>query len=211
MDKIAHQIQTNLQKERTDLQNFEKSYYKRHGEIVEELRRAEKETKKSGKKSPYQLQQAIQELTDKMNEMTNHRQAKLKEILLMERKRYCDIVHLLNSVIDSQMSLSTYSNQTLQDQHQKWKGVADTYNQLPSDCQALISRSGVKERTSTAITTGELSSETVATESYDEYASEAYYDENYYNEGDEYYEGYEEGYDEGYEEGYEEEEEEEGY
>jgi len=199
LEKLCQTIQGSLQRERTELAQFEKGYHKRHGEILTELRKAEKATKKSGKKSNFQLQQAIQDLTDKMNEMTNHRQSKLREILLFERKRYCDIVNLLNGVIDSQMSVYQYSTQTLNDQHQKWKSVAATYNQLPPECQALLERTGVKERTSTAIQGGELSGG--GDESYSEYYSGSYDESGYYDENyDESY--YEEGYEESYEEAY---------
>jgi len=91
LEQLSSGIQNQLVKERTELANFEKNYHKKHGEILDQLRKAEKETQKAGKKSPYQLQQAIQDLTDKMNEMTEHRQQRLKEILLYERRKYCEI------------------------------------------------------------------------------------------------------------------------
>jgi len=191
-EKLSAALSNHLQHERTEIQLFEKNFHKRHAEILAQLRKAEKATKKSGKKSPYQLQQAIQELTDKMNEITLHRQQKLEEILRMERKRYCYLVDMLLTTIDAQTSFYQASNQILTDQYQNWKSVANSVNDLPPECMALIKNVGVKERTSAVIQGGELS------------ASNEYYDEGYYDES--YAEGYEEAYDEyeGYDESYDE-------
>uniref|UniRef100_A0A7S4HIR5 SH3 domain-containing protein n=1 Tax=Vannella robusta TaxID=1487602 RepID=A0A7S4HIR5_9EUKA len=203
-ENLAKPIHQALQKERGTLQAFEKNYHKRHGEILVSIKKAEKATKKSGKKSADQLQQAIQDLTNTMNEMKKHRQDSLKEILLLERKRYCDVVELLNGIIDSQVETCNATTQALQGQQQHWKEVAQTYNKLSSDSEALLTRTGVKERTSTAIHGGAMSGS-----GYDEGYYEEGYDEGYYEEGyeegyDEYYEGGEGYYEEGYEEGYDE-------
>ena len=134
-----------------------------------------------------------------MNEITNHRQARLEEILLMERERYCNVVEMWGSAIDAQIQFYQDAAQTLNAQNPRWKEVGTTGKTLPQECLSFLQGVGVKERTSTAI------------HGYDEGYNEGYnegYDEGYYEEGyDEgyYEEGYEEGYDEGYyEEGYEE-------
>merc|ERR1712137_27982 len=190
-EKLESCIQNHLQHERTEIQSWEKNFHKRHAEIVSQLRKAEKETKKSGKKSPYQLQQAIQDLTDKMNEMTTHRQQKLEEFLRVERKRYCYIVELLTNMIDAQQNYFTTSNQLLSDQLQPWKAVAGSADTLSQECQSLISQVGVKERTSASLQGSTGGSD------------EGYYDENQgYDESSYYEAGYEEGY---YEESYAEE------
>ena len=54
---MAKNLEAKIQHERSDLQLFEKNFHKRHSELLAAVRKAEKETKKSGKKSPYQLQQ----------------------------------------------------------------------------------------------------------------------------------------------------------
>jgi len=191
LDGLAKPVAQSLQKERGHLQSFEKNYHKRHGEILVNIKKAEKATKKCGKKSAEQLQAAIQDLTNTMNEMKEHRKEALKEILLFERSRYCDIVQLLNDIVQSQIDTSQSVIQSLSSQQQHWKDIAGTSNNLSSDSEALLTRTGVKERTSHALpgTTG---------------GDEGYYDEGYYEEGyDEYYEeGYDEYYEEGYEEGY---------
>ena len=56
-ENLAKPIHQALQKERGTLQAFEKNYHKRHGEILVSIKKAEKATKKSGKKSADQLQQ----------------------------------------------------------------------------------------------------------------------------------------------------------
>lgn len=131
-----------------------------------------------------------------MNEMKKHRQDSLREILLLERKRYCDVVAMLNNIIDSQIHTCQNTAQVLQGQQQKWKDVAAAESNLSSDSHALLNRTGVKERTSTAIQGGELSG---GGSGYDE-GYDGGYDEGYYEEG---YGAYDEGYyEEGYEEGY---------
>ena len=45
-----------MQQERSSLQEYEKSYHKKHADLVNDVKRAEKDVKKAGKKSPQDLQ-----------------------------------------------------------------------------------------------------------------------------------------------------------
>jgi len=199
LESVSQALQTQLQQERGSIHDFEKGYHKKHSDLVNQVRRAEKDVKKSGKKSPENLKTAIQNLTDKMNEVTNHRQDRLQEILLMERARYCNVLNMWTSVADSQISKYKSCVASLEQQNPRWKEVGQTGTSLPSNCQQLVKAVGVQERTATSLFGG----------GGDEgYYEGGYYEEGYYEEGyDEgyYEEGYEEGYyEEGYEEAYEE-------
>lgn len=193
LEHLCTTVQTMLVKERQDLATYEKNYHKEHQAILAQVKKAEKQTQKAGKKGPQALQEAIQDLTDKMNSIQEHRQTKLTEILLLERKKYCDTLGLWNRVADAQMLCLADANSSLETMHGKWKEVAGTYTTLSPEAVDFLSRVGKRERTATAITGG-------GEEAYDEeYYDEEYYDEEYYDE-----EGYaEEGYyeEEGYEAG----------
>lgn len=56
MENVAQKLQNQLQAERGEIQSFEKGYHKRHANLVQQVKNAEKEVKKSGKKSPQALQ-----------------------------------------------------------------------------------------------------------------------------------------------------------
>mmetsp|Transcript_7109 Transcript_7109/g.14924 ORF Transcript_7109/g.14924 Transcript_7109/m.14924 type:complete len:386 (+) Transcript_7109:15-1172(+) len=198
LENVAQKLTTQMQQERGAIQEFEKGYHKQHQDLIAQVKKAEKNVKKAGKKSPQDLQNAIQNLTERMNAITTHRQNRLEEILLMERARYCNVVSMWGAVIDAQINFYQNSASNLAGQNPKWKEIGATGSQLSAQSRDLLAGVGVKERTSTSL----ISSGNTANEGYYE---EGYYEEGYYEEGYEgyYEEGYEEGYyEEGYEEGY---------
>ena len=121
-----------------------------------------------------------------MNEMTNHRQERLREILLYERRKYCEILRFWVNVVDSQIKGWNESHRSLTDHQQTWKEIANDVNNLSVSAEDLLRRTGVKERTSLAIQPGDNTG-SYYEEEYDSYYSEeGAYEESYedysYNE-----------------------------
>lgn len=120
-----------------------------------------------------------------MNEMTEHRQQRLKEILLYERKKYCEILRCWVNVVDSQIKGWSESNRSLADHQNTWKEIANDTNSLPHEVEELLRRTGVKERTSMALQVDNSGGTSYYEEDYDSYYEEGYeesYEDYSYNE-----------------------------
>ena len=56
LEELSQSVADAVNQERTAVTHFEKHYKQRHNQILSGLRKAEKDSAKAGKKSPYQLQ-----------------------------------------------------------------------------------------------------------------------------------------------------------
>jgi hypothetical protein len=56
LETVATALQAQMTQERTSLHEYEKGYHKRHADLVNQVRGAEKFVKKAGKKSATELQ-----------------------------------------------------------------------------------------------------------------------------------------------------------
>jgi hypothetical protein len=124
--------------------------------------------------------QAIQKITDKLDEIQVHRRTKLNGALLMERKKHCDFFGSWCKFVDAQITAMEHSKTQLQSQRDGWVQLSNTQTQLCAASKQLLAKMDLKERTA-------LSIEDTGDEAYDEG-----------------YEGYDESYDEAYDESYDE-------
>ena len=59
LENVAQKLTTQMQQERVAIQEFEKGYHKQHQDLIAQVKKAEKNVKKAGKKSPQDLQNVI--------------------------------------------------------------------------------------------------------------------------------------------------------
>ena len=59
LENVAQKLTTQMQQERGAIQEFEKGYHKQHQDLIAQVKKAEKNVKKAGKKSPQDLQNVI--------------------------------------------------------------------------------------------------------------------------------------------------------
>jgi len=221
LEELSQSVADAVNQERTAVTHFEKHYKQRHNQILSGLRKAEKDSAKAGKKSPYQLQTAIQMITDKMNEMQQHRKDKLEGILLMERKKYCDFLGMVCNTVDVQLKLHTEAKASLENGNANWRQLSGTSTNLSDENKRLLQSMAIPERTSTSIDSSSAPAAAqrpppgppmggaapgAVDEGYDEegwdegydegYDDEGYYEDENWDEGEAWNEGYEEGYEE---------------
>eukprot|EP01094_Clydonella_sp_ATCC50884_P007521 TRINITY_DN16716_c0_g1_i1.p1 TRINITY_DN16716_c0_g1~~TRINITY_DN16716_c0_g1_i1.p1 ORF type:complete len:344 (-),score=139.53 TRINITY_DN16716_c0_g1_i1:19-1050(-) len=180
LEQLSTSLSRALDAEKKAIAQFEKSFNAQQQQLFNDLRKAEKESQKAGKKSPQALQAAIQAITDKMTEIKDVRKERLKNILLMERKKHTDLLAAWVAMVDAQNSAYSGAHSTLAGQRDQWAAVSQQSTKLHEKSEALLNDVGSKERTATSI--GEMGEG-----SYDE-GDEGYYDEGegYYEEGDAY-------------------------
>jgi len=96
----------------------------------------EENGKKAGKKG-FGLQEAIQQLNDKIKEEDALKGDKLRGVILIERKKYCNFINFLLPVISTGIE---YHNEgmKMKANESAWKTLASSQNQLPDSIDALV-------------------------------------------------------------------------
>jgi len=110
-----------------------------------EILRLENRTKKAGKKTtPEVLKQQISELNDKIKEAETMRSNKLRDIILLERKRYATFLVMWNSVLSKDHDAHTDALGKIKNNEALWITLAGSGNNLPKEIDEMISK---QERT----------------------------------------------------------------
>lgn len=137
-------LQKSLDVDKSDLSQFEADF-KRSRELSRtKIQKLEQNSKKAGKKGGVALQDAIKELDQGVKEAEKVKSEKLRTILLMERRKYCNFLTQCVAVINAEVDMYSDSMR-LKDQQSYYSNLAASTNNLPNDVEALIDQ--VQERT----------------------------------------------------------------
>jgi len=121
-----------------ELQTFESEYKRVRNSVRSQISKLEGDTKKAGKsKNPEVLKQSIAVLNDKVKEAEQVKADKMRQILLIERKRFCFLLGILNSVMNYQVDYHNEGSK-IKDLQRELSTLASSSQQLPSDIESLI-------------------------------------------------------------------------
>eukprot|EP01104_Vermistella_antarctica_P001947 TRINITY_DN120_c0_g4_i2.p1 TRINITY_DN120_c0_g4~~TRINITY_DN120_c0_g4_i2.p1 ORF type:complete len:418 (-),score=105.54 TRINITY_DN120_c0_g4_i2:412-1665(-) len=149
-DDVVTPLQKNIDQDKNNLHTFAADYKKTNNSLLSQHKKAEAGTRKAGKKGPEQLQQAIQDLTTKMKEINVFRTTKLREVLSMERKRFCGLLLVLCRLSESQLESSSSIVSGIEPQLAGWQSVANDL-ELPQNAEQLIRETITPDRTFVSI------------------------------------------------------------
>eukprot|EP01113_Clastostelium_recurvatum_P014449 TRINITY_DN1786_c0_g1_i1.p1 TRINITY_DN1786_c0_g1~~TRINITY_DN1786_c0_g1_i1.p1 ORF type:complete len:353 (+),score=82.10 TRINITY_DN1786_c0_g1_i1:61-1119(+) len=122
---------------------FEKNYKKDRDTLRNEILRLEAKTKKlgSGKKtSPEQLKSQIQELNDRVREAELMRSNKMRDVVLLERKKYGAFIGSWNFIITRQIESHSSALNNLRAGEATWSALPSTMQSAPKDVEEMIKK-----------------------------------------------------------------------
>lgn len=105
--------------------------------VRSQISKLEENTKKAGKKSPELLKQSIAALNDKVKEAEQVKSEKLRSVLLIERKKYCNFLTMWGPVVNAQIDVYNEIARFKENQSY-WTNLAASYLQLPNDVENMI-------------------------------------------------------------------------
>jgi len=174
-DDLIANVQKSFKPEEIELNQFESDYKKMRSATRQQISKIEQQTKKAGKKSQQELQLAILQLGDKIKEAEQTKSDKLRTAMVLERKKYCNILTHMIPVIST--TIEMYSEgMRLKDIEPSVRVVASSMQQLPSDAEALISS---QERTFVSIQSEGSSYSSSYSSSYDTPYDDSSYDSSH--------------------------------
>jgi len=177
-EDLINVLQRNLKPEEVELNQFESEYKKMRSKYKEAITKLEGNCKKLGKKGPDALQQAITALNDKIKEFETQKGEKLRNVLLLERKKYCTFVGCWVAVVSQEIDLHVNEGNRLQQEQNGWKNLASSVSQIPQQVEEVISKTS-QERTFVQIQSDSSYSSQYDYSPYDDNSSPSYYDNSY--------------------------------
>jgi len=190
-------LRQSIDTEQRDALSFEKNYKKDKESSRQEIMKLESRTKKAGKKTtPEVLKQQISELNDKIKEAENISANRMKEVVLLERKRYATFLDMLTKVLRKTSDIDEDFTTKYKALDPSWTALIAASSQLPKEIEDMVNK---QERTFVQIqggsegdndyrlsyapgalpTGGSYSNLSSSYESYDSYSSYDSYDSGY--------------------------------
>jgi len=142
---LINGLQKSIKPDEGEIAQFEADYKKTRSKMRETISKLEVNSKKAGKKNPGELQKTIQELNEKIKEADQLKAEKLRNVLMLERKKFCNFLTQWLPVITSEIHMHQ-DGMKFQEQEQQWKMLASS-QQLPSSMEELITTKNTNERT----------------------------------------------------------------
>jgi len=189
-DDLIAGLQKNVKPEESEVTAFESDYKKTRAAMRDAVGKLEAKTKAAGKKGPQALQEAISILNEKIKEADNLKAEKLRNALLMERRKYCNFLGQLAAVVTAEVEVFN-EEMKLKESEQNCKNLAAGQTQLPPDLELLVTAKQT-ERTYISIQSdGSPSSGGGYSSSYDydNYENNYNASDNTYNKGGSYPQG----------------------
>jgi len=143
-DDLINALQKSSKPEDAELNNFEADYKKARSSTRTQIDKLEQNSKKAGKKGPEALKQAIATLNDKIKEAEQIKSDKLRTVLLIERKKYCNFLAQWGPVLSSEGD-HFQEGMKLKEQEQFFRTLAASNQHLPPAMEELVTAN--QERT----------------------------------------------------------------
>jgi len=126
-----------VKQDENDLGQFESNYKKTMANSRQNIAKLESFTKKAGKKGGTDLQQAIKQLDAGVKESDKAKAENLRQILLIERKKYCTFLAMWNSTLPHAVDISS-EGMRFKEQQAYFTNLAASVTALPPDAEALV-------------------------------------------------------------------------
>eukprot|EP01114_Cavostelium_apophysatum_P008694 TRINITY_DN2140_c0_g1_i1.p1 TRINITY_DN2140_c0_g1~~TRINITY_DN2140_c0_g1_i1.p1 ORF type:complete len:373 (+),score=149.00 TRINITY_DN2140_c0_g1_i1:152-1270(+) len=136
-EDLINALSKGAKPEELELAQFEGDYKKARTDIRTQIDKLEQNSKKAGKKGPEALKQAIASLNDKIKEADQIKADKLRSVLLLERKKYCNFLSQWGPVVMAEVDLTNEEGK-FKENEQYWRTLASSSAQLPNVSEELI-------------------------------------------------------------------------
>eukprot|EP01133_Synstelium_polycarpum_P005274 gene5274-6112_t len=119
-----------IENDHKEVLTFEKNYKRDKEGMRQEILKLEAKTRKAGKKTtPEVLKQQITELNDKIKESDQLNSNKLRDVVLMERRKMATFLSQFNQVLDKEIDLAGETSTKLSAGVLNWKDLINVQNQ----------------------------------------------------------------------------------
>ncbi len=135
-----------------------------------DLVKVEANSKKAGKKNPETLKLAIAALNQKIKESEQLKSDKLRQVMLLERKKYCALVSSIVPSVQSLIELSVEGTKFKENEN-LWKSLAISQQNIPLEVENILKNQ--QERTLYMINSSEIPSTANVFSGYDTYFGDA--------------------------------------
>jgi len=149
-DDLINALQKSVKPEEAELGQFENDYKKVRDATRQQIAKLEANSKRAGKRGPEALKQAIASLNDKIKEADQIKADKLRNVLLLERKKYCNFLSQWGPVIAAEVD-TTMESTRFKENESGWKALASSNQQLPGNMEDMIKQQ--QERTYVSLAT----------------------------------------------------------
>jgi len=137
VDPLRHSVVT----EQREAMNFEKNYKRDRDQVRADIVKLEAKTKKAGKKTtPQVLQQQITELNDKIKESETMRSSKLREVVLLDRRRWGTFLQMWNRVLTKETEFHSDTVTRFKSNEPILEGLSAGLASLPKEFEEMISK-----------------------------------------------------------------------
>jgi len=174
-DDLINAVQKAVKPEENELTQFESDYKKTRENFRGQIQKLEQNSKKAGKKGGDALKQSIASLNDKVKEADQLKAEKLRQVLMIERKRYCNFLMNFSTIIQAEIDMCS-DEAKFKEGESSWKSLANSAATLPAALEALINEKQA-ERTFVPISG---STDNLHQDYYNDYS---HYDDANYNYG----------------------------
>eukprot|EP00007_Cunea_sp_BSH-02190019_P001301 CAMPEP_0174241678 /NCGR_PEP_ID=MMETSP0417-20130205/24344_1 /TAXON_ID=242541 /ORGANISM="Mayorella sp, Strain BSH-02190019" /LENGTH=415 /DNA_ID=CAMNT_0015320949 /DNA_START=181 /DNA_END=1428 /DNA_ORIENTATION=+ len=204
-DVVAPALLDCSARELKETETFAEAYRRNLKLLYTQLRKLEQKSHKMGKSgNPAKLQESITALTNKMNEIEEIREGKLREALLLERHRFCGYLDLFKNLLDEEMTYHDLALKQIQGDFSALDKLDLDPSHLSEDTKELLIASKQTRRAGELARNPQQIKERISSGKWEGIKELGYGDDgDDGDDGDYEGEGYEEGgYDEGgYDEG----------
>jgi len=154
--ELINPVRVAMENDQKEVLQFEKNYKKERDNLVAEILKLEAKTKKVTKKtSPDELKNNIQTLNDKIKEAEVIRGTRLRDSILLERKKYANFLSSWNRIVSLQIKNLQEAIDKYVGHEGDWTTLATSWGVLPPEYGDLIT---MQERTLVQIQTDEAGS-----------------------------------------------------
>eukprot|EP01111_Echinosteliopsis_oligospora_P018391 TRINITY_DN8412_c0_g1_i1.p1 TRINITY_DN8412_c0_g1~~TRINITY_DN8412_c0_g1_i1.p1 ORF type:complete len:360 (+),score=107.83 TRINITY_DN8412_c0_g1_i1:125-1204(+) len=137
VDPLRHSVVT----EQREAMNFEKNYKRDRDQVRADIVKLEQKTKKAGKKTtPQVLQQQISELNDKIKESETMRSSKLREVVLLDRRRWGTFLQMWNRVLAKETEFHSDTVTRAKANEPPLEALSAGLANLPKEFEEMISK-----------------------------------------------------------------------
>jgi len=136
-------IQKCAKGEENEVSKFDSLYKKDLSNVRQKIARLEANSRRAGKKGGVELQEAIKELDAQVKEADKVKAEKLRTVLLIERRKYCNFLTLWGQVMTSEIDMFS-EGMRLKENQSYFSNLAASTSNLPAEMEDLINS---KERT----------------------------------------------------------------
>merc|ERR1711991_731457 len=133
MDDMITPISRMITQEKQEVITFEKDFKTGQTRLFQDLKKAEANSKKAGKKTPQMMQTALTNLTNKMDEIDEFKSNNLKAIILLKRERFCNFISQWSKVGKEMDKFHDSSHQSLIKNLENWDRASQAADNVSTD------------------------------------------------------------------------------